>query len=176
MEPPPDARPLPRCRKGAAADTRAAAGVAAAVTGALLAASHAEAGDAWAAVNDISHLVLGRERSAARGFHPLNSLLGLTLNAAAVGTWALLYRRLCGRPRRGQAVVSAAAFAAAVYFLDYHLLPRRLAPGMESSLSPRAIAFLYLVLGGSLCVVAPPPPSEARGPQDGSCSEEGRSR
>jgi hypothetical protein len=125
---------------------------AAAVTGAIAAAGVAEHGDGWGPFNDTSHILLGEARSDVRGFDPVATLLGLGLNAAAIVGWAALYRLLFARPRFPASVLTAAAFTAATYVLDYHVFPPRVRPGFERRLSRTSIYLIYAAMGLAFCL------------------------
>jgi hypothetical protein len=115
------------------------------VTAAIAVAGKLENGDAWEPFNDVSHVLLGEEKSDCNGFNPQTSLLGLALNAAAMQFWAIPYRWIFGTPGFPRSALTASAAAAIIYLIDYHLLPKRLAPGFERRLSGGSILCIYAV-------------------------------
>ena len=127
-----------------------------AVTGAIAAARARETGDAWGAINDVSHILLGEERSDRRGFDVQTTSLGLLLNAASIVSWSVLYRRLFGKPQFPNSPLTAAGAVAAIYFIDYAVFPRRLAPGFERRLSRQSVYMIYAVLALTFTLVNHP--------------------
>ena len=116
------------------------------VTAAILAAGKVETGDMWGPLNDVSHVVLGEEKSHVDGFRPGTTLLGLALQVAAMESWGIFYHLLFGRPRFPKSVITAAVAAALIYGIDYRLLPRRFTPGFEHRLSRPGLFLIYAVL------------------------------
>jgi hypothetical protein len=114
-----------------------------AVTGARAAAGKMETGDVWAPINDVSHTLLGDERSHVTGFDPLPTLLGLALNVAAMEACGVLYRRLFGKPKFPQSALTALGAASAVYVIERYAAPKRLAPGYERSFSPKGLGLVF---------------------------------
>lgn len=131
---------------------RTGAAAALAVSGAIAAAGKLQAGDPFAPLNDISHMVLGEERSHRRGFDPTATLLGVGLNVAAMLAWSVLYRALFGRQRLPRSLATAAAATAAIYFFDYHLVPKRFTPGYEATLSREKVWLIFATLGLTLAL------------------------
>ncbi len=123
------------------------------VTAAAAAVGRWETGSAWQPINAISHIIWGRGAARRTQFAARYSLAGLALNYAACAFWAWFQdaatRRLHLPPTAGAAAGIAAAVSAAAYVTDYHLVPRRLTPGFELSLSRRHFPWLYgaLALG-----------------------------
>jgi len=106
-------------------------------------------------INAISHILWGDQAGAATGVSLRHTVSGLALNGAACGFWAWLYqrgRRSTAAPHSvSAAVVSGVATSVLAYVADYHVVPRRLTPGFELSLSRRSFPWLYGALAVGLC-------------------------
>lgn len=117
---------------------------------AILTLSKGETDSAWSAVNAVAHIVDGDEKTQPKAFSPRESLLGLGINAAAMGAWGILYEGgllvVCRRP----SLLFGALGALCTAVIDYKIVPKRLTPGIETVLSPRAIVVSYAVLAATL--------------------------
>jgi hypothetical protein len=94
-------------------------------------------------MNAITHIYDGGPPPAHDGEHGRNTVLGFAIHTAASLWWAAFHQVVF----RGRA---AAATAALAYFVDYYVVPRRLQPGFEAYLSPRALAVVYAALAVAL--------------------------
>ena len=103
----------------------------------------------WSAVNAVSHLVLPGRR-VLRGFSPLESAVGLACNGAAMLLWGVAYEGALALSRTEGNVATAGLATAAIYAIDYHLLPPRWWPGFERVLSTSGVAGTYVALGATL--------------------------
>jgi hypothetical protein len=126
------------------------AGIASAAT--ATAAGRATGAAPAAALNAVSHVLWGdraAQQNAASGRY---TVTGFVINHAASIFWATCYSALRRRVGRGPAgaLASAAATAGLAYFVDYHLVPRRLTPGYELRLSGKQIALIYAAIALSL--------------------------
>ena len=123
---------------------------------ATAAVSEAENEDAAAAFNAASHVAWGDESFGQDGLSGRYTLVGLAVHATAMLGWAALQEALFGRWARSgppqRAAVSGAATAAAAYAIDYHILPERLAPGIERRLSNEARAISFVALAAMLAI------------------------
>ena len=135
----------------AAKDSTFTGSVASAATAAVAAAlGKAEAGSAWAPLNAVSHAIWGDRAARRSGFSGKYTLTGTALNQGGAMFWALVYEKVFGRTRSlPGALLGGAAVAALAFVVDYYVVPKRLTPGYEKRLSPRALAGIYgaLALG-----------------------------
>ena len=124
--------------------------LAATTTAAIMLFGKRERGSPWAAINAVTHLVDGNGRLFPRSFSPRDSTLGLALNSAAMITWGMLYEGvLAVTGARGNAATAGLA-TAAIWTIDYHLLPPRFSPGIERVLGLGSMLGTYAVLGATL--------------------------
>lgn len=128
-------------------------------TAAALLLSRVQSGRAAPAMNAVSHMADGGPPPADSGPRGRNFLLGSALHLGASLFWAAWFEPLAGRAarRRGSnAWAGAAATACAAYVVDYHVVPRRLRPGMEAFLSRAAVVAVYAALGCGYALAARP--------------------
>lgn len=119
--------------------------------------SKAEGKTAARPINAVSHIAWGD--GATRRSEPSvkYTLTGALLNAAAVTGWGLVQEVLLGRivkksvPR---AIAAGATVSGLAYVTDYHVVPKRLTPGFEETLTKKSLTGLYAVLAVSLAVGA----------------------
>lgn len=113
-----------------------------------------ETGHASAPLNATSHIVWGDDAATHDAFDLQHTVVGATLNAAAMLSWAAVQEALLGRwARRGgaaRALLGGAAVSALAYWVDYHVVPRRLTPGFEMRLSRAGMTAMYAALALSL--------------------------
>jgi hypothetical protein len=117
---------------------------------------HVEGITAWRPVNAISHIVWGPAAGSQRGVTLRYTGFGLLLNGVACAFWSWLYER-CRQVTSEPRSVSSDAFdavgiSALAYVTDYHVVPRRLTPGFELSLSRRSFPWLYGALAIGLMI------------------------
>ena len=109
-----------------------------------------------APINATSHVLHGEHAAQALGPDLRHTVPGAALNEGAGIFWSILYEGLFGRAgERGDlatAIAGGGAVAALAYFVDYHLVPKRLTPGWEHHLSRRALAIIYGALALSFPV------------------------
>lgn len=123
-----------------------------ATTVALAVLGRMECGAGAAPINAVSHMLWGEEARTDK-VDLRHTLVGASLHASAVLGWAGFHELLLSRSRTpsfGRALLTGAATSLVAYVTDYHLVPRRLAPGFETRLSKRALLAVYVVLGLSL--------------------------
>jgi len=101
-------------------------------------------------INAISHILFGDEAARHDELSAQHTVTGAVLNAAAIGTWAVVGELLFGGERRPATLPAALAAGAVVsgiaYVTDYHLVPERLTPGFEKRLSNKSLLAIYGVL------------------------------
>jgi hypothetical protein len=129
----------------------------AAATAAIAYCGARETGSAVAPINATSHVLWGDEAGEHAAVDVKHTLPGFLINMGAGVFWALVHELLWSRlPRRDRtaALASGAAVAGAAYVVDYHMIPRRLSPGWELRVSPRAVALGFVALGAGLGLAA----------------------
>lgn len=116
-----------------------------------------------APLNAISHILWGDKAAHKDDLSIKYTLTGFVLNHAASIFWAFLYERLFGKQPGKQSatahpnaatekssvmkpVLGAAAVAAGAYFIDYHLIPKRITPGYEKRLSGGSLATVFIIM------------------------------
>jgi hypothetical protein len=116
-----------------------------------------EAGSGAAPINATSHVLWGREAGTTDAVDVKHTLPGLLINVGAGVFWGLVHELLTERlPRRDRttALGSGAVVGGLAYLVDYHLIPRRLAPGWELRVSRGSVALGFAALGLSLGLAA----------------------
>lgn len=124
------------------------AGLASALAAALL--GRIERGRAAAPVAAISHIHSGKSPQEHANGSPRHVAAGFVIHQGACVFWAVLFEALLGRSARPAArrpMLAGAAIASAAYLTDYHLVPPRLRPGFEATLSRRSTLLVYAALG-----------------------------
>ncbi|MEO7097275.1 MAG: hypothetical protein ABI175_28700 [Polyangiales bacterium] len=124
--------------------------LAATTTMAIMLFGKREKGSPWAAINVVTHLVDGDLRLFPRAFSPRDSTLGLALNGAAMVTWGLLYEGALALTGARSNLATAGLATAAIWTIDYHLLPPRLSPGLDRVLGLGSVIGTYAVMGATL--------------------------
>jgi hypothetical protein len=109
-----------------------------------------DSGSAVAPINATSHVVYGAEAGDVVVPDLKHTLPGLAINAGASVFWATLYERLFGRAVVGRSLLGGGVVAALAYFVDYHLMPKRLTPGWEERVSVRSLAMIFGAMALSL--------------------------
>jgi hypothetical protein len=125
---------------------------AAATTAVVSLLSRRATGSSAAALNATSHFLWDGRAGRRDGYSLKYTAPGVAANYGACLLWAMLYEALGrGKPRSGtRALADGAAVSAIAYVVDYHFVPRRLTPGFEMRLPPRALAWIYAALAGGL--------------------------
>lgn len=120
-----------------------------------------ETGSGAAPTNATSQWLWGRKALAARRPSWRHTALGYAIHHGTATFWAVLHAGLHARrppaASPGAAIARAAATAATAFAIDYTITPRRLRPGFEHHLSPRAMAIVYATFALGLacgCAVA----------------------
>jgi len=113
--------------------------------------SRRHAGTASAGTNATSHWIWGsraRRRDAPTLRHTAS---GYAIHHTMSVFWATMFEAATRRAHRTAHIGAAAsATAVAAYVVDYHVVPRRLNPGFESRLPPRAIFATYAAFAAGL--------------------------
>ncbi len=121
-------------------------------TAAIMLASAWENRAPWAALNCVAHIVDGDDKDQPTAFSPRESGLGVAVNTAAMGAWAVLYEGGLTVTGAKRTLTTASAAALIAYGIDYFVVPKRYTPGIEKRLSGRGIAFAYAVLAVTLAL------------------------
>jgi hypothetical protein len=104
-------------------------------------------GSARAPVGAASHVIWGDRAGDIDSQPPEVTIPGLMINGAACVFWAVLYEKLVGEnPDATRALMTGGGVAALAYAIDYHVVPRRLTPGFELTLPPRALFGIFAAL------------------------------
>ncbi len=104
-----------------------------------------------APLNAVSHIAFGDEAANHDEPSVKFTATGAALNTVAVTSWAALSELIVGEnPTLSQAIAGGVAVSALAYFVDYHVVPKRLTPGFEKHLSGRSLFWIYATLAMSL--------------------------
>jgi hypothetical protein len=130
-------------------------GIASLLSTALIAARSARAtGSPFSGTNAVSHCVWGESAKLQRRFSVRHTVLGYAIHHASAVFWAALYERAtppalrAAKPLLNNAVVVTAVAGVT----DYLLMPKRLQPGFESSLSLRSTLAAYAAIAAGLAL------------------------
>lgn len=115
-------------------------------------------GSGAAGLNAVSHILWGDEATSKDELSAKYTLIGGALNSAAVASWAAIHEMAVDQfrlPRRLMPMLLSASLVSGVaYVVDYHVVPKRLTPGFEKRITPRAMAIVYGALAIGLAVGA----------------------
>lgn len=117
---------------------------------AILLLSQQETGSAWSALNAVAHIIDGDDKEQPTAFSARESLLGLTVNAAAMGAWGVLYEGALDVLGQKPSFIAAAVGVTAAYVIDYKVVPKQYTPGIETRLSKTGVFLSYCALGAAL--------------------------
>lgn len=117
--------------------------LAAATNAVIMLASDKENGAPWAAVNAIAHIVDGDDKEQPTEYAPRESPLGIAINGTAMAAWGVLYEGALLVTKTKSSPFTALFAAVAAYVIDYKIVPKRLAPGIETRLSQQSLLFSY---------------------------------
>jgi hypothetical protein len=113
--------------------------------------------NAIAPLNAISHIAWGEEAAVQDEYSTKYTATGVVLNMAAMWSWSLIFEALRHAAGKGDksrpvthSVAGGALVSALAYVVDYHIVPKRLTPGLEDRLSSRSLLVIYIVLATSL--------------------------
>jgi len=119
---------------------------------AIAALSSIETGKPSAAINAISHCIHGDDRQFGDELSVSESAVGTAVNTMAMFAWSFLYEWLVGSRKFKRAILPAVLFTGAAYVIDYHIVPRRLSPGIEKRLTMGAVLGVYASM--AVCLVS----------------------
>jgi hypothetical protein len=115
----------------------------AALSAVLAARSRSEGGSAVAPLNAPTHLVRGERAVHDDQFRAETTVPGTLINLGAGVFWAGVMEVLFGRALRGRgpgaSLAAGAATSALVWLVDYHLIPHRLSPGFQETVSRQSL-------------------------------------
>ncbi len=97
-------------------------------------------------------MLIGSRAHVMNGFDIGVTMMALVLHALVVLVWGVLFALFAARLRGTRLLAAAVLFAAAVFLVDYYVVPSRLRPGFETVLSWGEVAAVYAVLALSLAV------------------------
>lgn len=142
-------------RNGVMRATRQTAAVATLATvSAVAALGRKEAKSAFAPINAMSHVAFGDEAETQDRASAKFTLTGLLLGTAGIACWSFLQETLLRKTKLGKMPMAPVAVGAAVsavaYAIDYHVVPKRLTPGIEKRLSNKAVVIVYAALAAGL--------------------------
>lgn len=104
-----------------------------------------EAGSAAAALNAPGHFYRGEAALHDRRISLRHTVPGVAVNTGAGLFWAGLMRMLLPRAGRrpGGALLAGAAVSSLAWVVDYHLIPRRLSPGVQEVVSAKSLGGIH---------------------------------
>ncbi|SDY86909.1 hypothetical protein [Citreimonas salinaria] len=127
------------------------------VFGALGVLARREGRSAAAPVNATSHVLHGAQAGTVDSIDTSHTGVGAVINYGASIFWALPFTWWLSRRRdrsAGQIALGAAATGTVAGVVDYGLVPRRLSPGWEHALPPRAVATTFGAMALGLAIGA----------------------
>lgn len=111
-----------------------------------------------APVNGPSQWFWGRRAPFEDSFSLRHTIVGFGIHHATSIFWAIWYEKLrqsLPPAQNAPAVLApAVATAAAAYFVDFHVVPKRLTPGFENRLSKRSLLVVYGTFALGLASIA----------------------
>lgn len=103
-------------------------------------------------VNSTSHWYWGDAAGRSRRIDFPHTIVGFVTHHGASLFWACAYEMLRRHPRKRAAFGDAVAVSALAAVVDYAVVPKRLTPGWEKVVSPRAIGIAYTVMAVALAM------------------------
>jgi hypothetical protein len=120
-------------------------------TAVIAALSAHHTGSPFSGTNSESHGVWGEKAKQQRGLSKRYTGTGFAIHHASSIFWASFFERsLTGKPRPAEIAKNAALTAAGAAAFDYLLMPRRLQPGFEATLSSRSMISTFLSIAAGL--------------------------
>ena len=106
----------------------------------------------WAAINAVTHIVDGEEKEQPTGYAPRESGIGVGINGTAMAAWGVLYEGALLLTGAKSTLLTGGLASLAAWVIDYKIVPRRLAPGIETRLSSEAVwaAYAAMAIGFAL--------------------------
>jgi len=106
-----------------------------------------------AGTNATSHWVWGEPATRRQSPSMRHTALGYAIHHASSIFWAIAYEHaLRGRSGPARICTTAAVVSTTAYVVDYHVVPKRLTPGFEHHLPPRAMAASYAAFAAGLAI------------------------
>jgi hypothetical protein len=103
-------------------------------------------------VNSTSHWYWGDAAGRSRRIDAPHTVVGFVTHHGASLFWACAYELLRRHPHKRPAAGDAAAVTALAAVVDYAVVPKRLRPGWEKVVSPRAIGVAYVAMAVALAL------------------------
>jgi hypothetical protein len=94
----------------------------------------------------VAHVAIGSRALFFDRLYPSVTLLGLALLVAALLVWGVIFSVVASAVRGIRLLVVATGYTLFVYLVNAGLLPPRLRPGFELTLSAAELAAVYFVL------------------------------
>jgi hypothetical protein len=102
-------------------------------------------------INAISHAVWGQRAARADSPSLQYTIPSLIINQVGTILWAMIYEKLRGEDVHARRILpNAGLISALAYITDYRIMPKRLTPGYELRLPPKALYGIYGALALSL--------------------------
>ncbi|SCZ62240.1 hypothetical protein [Thiohalomonas denitrificans] len=116
-----------------------------------------DSGSAVAALNAPGHVIWGESALDERRFSYRHTLPGVVINLGAGLFWAAvmltLFRGSTHRGLRG-ALLAGTSASLLAWIIDYHVLPRRLSPGIQERVSGGSLLAIHGLFGLGLAMGA----------------------
>ncbi|KRE21711.1 hypothetical protein ASE66_27950 [Bosea sp. Root483D1] len=103
-------------------------------------------------VNSTSHWYWGDAAGRSRRIDFPHTIVGFVTHHGASLFWACAYEMLRRHPQKRTAFGDAVAVSALAAVVDYAVVPKRLTPGWEKVVTPRAICIAYAVMAVALAI------------------------
>lgn len=103
-------------------------------------------------VNSTSHWYWGDAAGRSRRIDAPHTILGFVTHHGASLFWACAYEVLRRHPQKRAVFGDAVAVSALAAVVDYAVVPKRLTPGWEKVVSPRAIGVAYAAMAVALAI------------------------
>lgn len=109
-----------------------------------------DSGSAAAALNAPSQFLWGDADLDERRYTLRHTLPGVAINSGAGMFWAAIMQGFLprsGRRALGRALLAGTAASSLAWVVDYHLIPRRLSPGVQERVSARSLVGIHGLFG-----------------------------
>lgn len=109
-----------------------------------------DSGSAARALNAPSHVLWGDSAIAERRVTLRHTLPGVVINTGAGLFWAAVMQALfrgAGRHGLSGALLAGSLASGLAWFVDYHLIPHRLSPGLQGPIRPRSLLVVHGLFG-----------------------------
>jgi len=106
-------------------------------------------------INATSHVIYGASHKPEPSLSFHETLPGGLINVGSAFFWGGVFARIAPSRNSLRAIVARSSLTVAfAAVLDYGIVPRRLSPGWEHSLTPRSVAFSLATMGVGLALGA----------------------